>query len=51
LSSTSAIPAAFEWIKSAFLRFTPLGIVISHWGQIKAFIAGAVASIRGVIGF
>ena len=47
----SAIPAAFEWIKSAFLRFTPLGIVISHWGQIKAFIAGAVASIRGVIGW
>lgn len=47
----TAVPAAFQWIKNAFLNYTPLGLVISHWGQIKAFIAGAVASIRGVIGW
>jgi tape measure domain-containing protein len=47
----TAVPAVFSWIKSAFLRFTPLGLVISHWSQIRAFIAAAVNGVKATIGW
>lgn len=46
---TAAVPAAIEWVKNAFLHYTPLGLVISHWGQIQAFIAGAVDKVKATI--
>ena len=45
----TAVPAAFQWIKNAFLNYTPLGLVISHWGQIKTFISGAVKNVLAAI--
>ena len=46
-----AVPAVFSWIKSSFLRYTPLGIVLSHWGQIRAVIAATVGAVRATIGW
>lgn len=45
----TAVPAAFQWVKNAFLNYTPLGLVISHWGQIKTFISGAVKNVLAAI--
>jgi len=45
----TAVPAAFQWVKNAFLNYTPLGLVISHWGQIKTFISGAVKNVMAAI--
>lgn len=46
---TTAVPAVFAWIKNAFLTYTPLGIIISHWDQIRAFIASAVDRAKAII--
>jgi hypothetical protein len=46
---TTAVPAAFQWIKNAFLRYTVVGIVISHWTQIMNFIRSAIDRIRAII--
>lgn len=42
------ISKAWEAVKSAFLRFTILGIVISHWTQIVNFIKGIPDKIKKV---
>lgn len=47
----TAVPAVFAWVKNSFLRFTPLGIVISHWAQIRAAISIAVAGVKATIGW
>ncbi|PKW25402.1 phage tail tape measure protein [Phycicoccus duodecadis] len=44
-----AVATVLQWIVSAFLRYTPVGIVISHWGQIKADIGAAVSWVKGAI--
>lgn len=31
--------AALEWIKGLFLKYHPIGIVISHWEQIEEFFS------------
>lgn len=38
----TAVPAAIEFVLQAFLRYTPVGLVIGHWGEIWAFIGSAV---------
>jgi len=38
----AAPAAAFKFIKDAFLKYTPLGIIISHWDQIKSAVGNAI---------
>ncbi|QIM22886.1 hypothetical protein G7075_20045 [Phycicoccus sp. HDW14] len=45
----AVIPAALAWVKNAFLRYTPLGVIISHWGQIRGAIGAAVDWIKGAL--
>lgn len=45
----TAVPQAFSWIKEAFLTYTPLGVVISHWTQIRDFISGAVDTVKRTV--
>jgi hypothetical protein len=44
----TAVPAAFQWIKDAFLRFTILGLIISHWGTIRDTVVNAAIRARDV---
>jgi tape measure domain-containing protein len=44
-----AVPAVFQFVKNAFLTYTPLGIIISHWDQIRSFISGAVDRVKAII--
>lgn len=32
--------ATWEWVKNLFLKYRPLGILISHWEEVKTFFAG-----------
>ena len=46
---TEAVPKVFQFIKDAFLKFTLLGIIISHWDQIKEKVSGAVTWFKEAI--
>ncbi|MDD2978235.1 phage tail tape measure protein [Aquabacterium sp.] len=37
---TATASAAWSWIKSAFLNFTPMGLIIQNWGGITTFFRG-----------
>ncbi|MDD2978262.1 phage tail tape measure protein [Aquabacterium sp.] len=37
---TATASAAWNWIKSAFLNFTPMGLIIQNWGGITTFFRG-----------
>lgn len=41
------ISGAFNFIKTAFTKYTPLGIILSHFGQIKSFVTGAINGVKG----
>lgn len=41
----TATSAAWEWIKSAFFSYSPLGIFIQNWGPITAFFSGLWSQI------
>lgn len=43
----SVISGAWEFVKNAFLRFTLLGVVISHWTKIVDFFKGVPDKIKG----
>lgn len=40
------VPKAFEFIKNAFLNFSILGLIISHWDEIVAAVQNAVEWIK-----
>ncbi|MGL5929226.1 MAG: hypothetical protein ACRCY8_09830, partial [Dermatophilaceae bacterium] len=40
------ISGAFSFIKNAFLKYTPLGIIISNFGRIKAFVTGVWNTLK-----
>ena len=48
-SVKSATGAAWEWMKNAFLNFTPLGLVIKNWEPIRGFFVGLFDGIRATV--
>ncbi|MGL5851637.1 MAG: phage tail protein [Phycicoccus sp.] len=40
------ISGAFAFVKNAFLRYTPLGLIISHFGRIRSFVVGVWNAIK-----
>ncbi len=42
-----AASVTWDWIKSAWLDFTPLGIVIQNWEPIRDFFASLFGDIKG----
>lgn len=42
------ISGAFNFIKNAFLKYTPQGIILSHFGKIKSFILGVWNSVKSL---
>ncbi len=45
---TTRVPELFEFLKDAFLRFTILGLIISHWDQIRDKVVGGATRARDV---
>ncbi len=45
----AAVPTALEFVKNAFFRFNPLGIVLSHWSQIVGFVRSSVDKVIGFV--
>lgn len=46
-SLKTAFSAALQFIVDLFLKYSPLGFIISNWEQIAAFFAGIWGRIRG----
>jgi hypothetical protein len=46
---TEAVPRVFSFIRDAFLRFTLLGLIISHWDRIREVVLGVVDWLREAI--
>lgn len=38
--------SAVEWIKNLFLKYHPIGIVITHWDAIKEFFSGLWEKVK-----
>jgi phage-related protein len=45
----NAISTAWNWVVNLFMTYHPVGIIISHWEQIKAFTAAAWSWIKAKV--